>query len=172
MIPFHNAMSIAGGSEAVKTYVEFQAYIASQATGGLIAWNAIGTSTGTYRIVSPTTAQAPNLGVGLVGTTWGPASANGYSRANSWVFAAAVHGFPSAAVKDTQMAGSLEILVTIAALSGSANVIALDRNGLLSSALAAVSNRTSMTRLDYFDPVLGPMTMNPSTGTGPTPLTW
>jgi len=29
-----------------------------------------------------------------------------------------------------------------------------------------------MTRLDYFDPVLGPMTMNPSTGTGPAPLTW
>jgi len=118
VIPFASPLLHAAAIQSTKTYPEFQAYIAAQATGGLIAWSAIGTSTGTYRIVSPTTAQAPNLGNGLVGTTWGLASANGYSRYNSWVFAAAVHGFPSAAVKAAQMSASLEILVTLAALSG------------------------------------------------------
>ncbi|WP_313105287.1 hypothetical protein [Brevundimonas sp.] len=157
---------------SVKTYAEFQAYIAAQATGGLVSWSAISLSTGAYRLVSPTAAQAPNLGNGLMGTPWGPASANGYDRANSWVFAAAGHGFPSAAVKTAQMAGSLEIFIELAELTGSASVISLDRNGILSSANAGSAYRTAMTRLDYFDPVLGPMTMNPSTGSGPLALTW
>lgn len=162
---------IIGRAGGLKTYAEFQAYIATQASGGLVAWNALNLSAGTYRLVSPTTAEAPSLGAGLMGTTWGPASVNGYSRANSWVFAAAVHGFPSAVVKDAQMAASREILITLAVLSGSANVIALDRNALLSSAGTGRTDRTAMTRLDYFDPLLGHMTINPSTGVGPAPPT-
>jgi hypothetical protein len=169
----HRRGVIAGpkGGGTTKTYAEFQAHIATLATGGSLLWNNLTATAGSYRITSPTVAEAPNLGVGLAGTTWGPASANGYSRSNSWVFAAAAHGFPSSGVKDAQMAGALEIFITIITVAGTGNVDAVSRNGVTSAALTGRSDRQTMSVILYWDGTQAQQ-MNPSTGTGPTPYTW
>jgi len=159
----------AGAGGAMKTYAEFQAYVAAQATGGLIDWYNSFPSPGAFRLIG--TNSNPAF-MALNGTSWGPSSANGFQAASSAAGGAVIHGLPSQAVADALVAAGREVLATVAALPGNATTLNLTRNGLTSGWSPSANGRMAMTRLDYFDPTLGPMTMNPSTGAGPTPLTW
>lgn len=160
---------IIGRAGGMKTYAEFQAYVAAQASGGLIEWYGAFVSAGRYRLIG--TNYNPSF-MSLNGTTWGTSSANGFRSNVSAGGGAVIHGLPSQAIADALVAAGREVLVTVVTLSGSAATLALTRNGLTSTATASSVGRMAMTRLDYFDPALGPMTMNPSAGAGPTPLTW
>lgn len=160
---------IIGRAGAMKTYAEFQAYVAAEATGGLVDWYDAFVSAGTFRLIG--TNSNPSF-MALNGTTWGPSSANGFRANVSAAGGAVIHGLPSQAIADALVAAGREVLASVVALSGNATTLALTRCGLTSTSTANAAGRMAMTRLDYFDPVLGPMTMNPSTGTGPTPLTW
>lgn len=168
MIPFHNALSIAPG-EAMKTYAEFQDYIATLAVDGDRGWSSQSVSAGWYRW----TAASPSGP--MTGSPWGPSSSDGFGAGpNSRVARVVQHGLPSGPVFDAQVSGGLKGLMRIESVPYFPDTLpAVNRNGFNSSS-ASGGGLSAMrcTRLDYFDPVLGPMTMNPSTGTGPTPLSW
>ena len=83
------------------------------------------------------------------------------------------HGLPSEAVFNEQVASGR---VGFAQIVGQAffadSLPSVTRNGFTSAAASGGLSILLLTRLDYYDPTLGPVTMNPSAGTGPTPFTW
>jgi len=158
----------AGG--AMKTYAEFQAYIAALAVNGALDWyDSFPAGNGSYRSTAKNTNPA---WTSMTGTSWGPASANGFSRAVTSVSGAATHGVTSQAIIDAQVAAGREMFFKVTAFGTSANVISLTRNGFTSTAGIATNPRVRLDEIRYFDPALGPVLVDPFNGTGPAPFTW
>lgn len=167
----HRRGVIAGpkGGGTTKTYAEFQAYVDSEATSGDRSWTT-SLPSGDWRW---TAAAATGT---LSGSPWGPSSAEGFlSGLASRVARIVQHSLPSEAIFNEQVSSArVGFIRSVSSGSLPVSLPAVNRNGFTSSAASDAGGLATMliTRLDYFDPVLGPMTMNPSTGTGPTPLTW
>lgn len=155
---------------AIKTYAEFQTYAAAQAAEGVLDWyDAFPAGNGTYRATAKNTNPAFTS---LIGTSWGPSSNTGFARGVSSVSGAAIHGFTTQALIDAQVAAGREIIFKITGLGTAAAVVALNRNGLLSTAHAGAAPRVRLDEIRYWDHTLGPVVVDPFNGTGPTPFTW
>lgn len=156
----------AGG--ATKTYAEFQAYVAAQATSGDRSWTAQTSAAGSWRW----TAAA--AGGAMVGSSWGPSSPDGFQSGTASRIARIVqHGLPSEAIFNGQVSDARQGLVVIENVPYFPDSLpSVNRNGFSSSSGGSGLSCLRCTRLDYFDPALGPMTLNPSTGAGATPFTW
>lgn len=164
------ALKLRNGGGAAKTYAEFQAYIDTLAVNGALYWyDAFPTGNGSYRSTAKNTNPTFTA---LAGTSWGPSSPNGFARPTSSVSGAAIHGFTTQALIDAQVAAGREIFFKVTALTTSADVIGLSRNGLTSTAQSGVSSRVRLDEIRYFDPTLGPVMVDPLNGTGPAPFTW
>lgn len=156
----------AGG--AMKTYAEFLAYVATQAVDGDRSWTGQGVAAGSWRW----TAAA--AGGTMVGSSWGPLSPDGLQPgAASRIARVVQHGLRDEPTLNAQVAGGLAGLIVIENVPYFPELLpAVNRNGFNSSSAVGSLSAVRCTRLDYFDPALGPMTMNPSIGAGPTSLTW
>lgn len=149
-----------GGS--AKTYIDFQAHIATLATDGSVGWNSTATTTvGVYR----TTAAAATGG--MTGSPFYPEAAYGL---NSAVARIIQHSMPDQTAFNLLVSGGLEVLFQVATKSAGA-CAAVDRNGFLSSAQAS-GTRRACPRVLYYVNGVGAFEIDPSTGTGPTPYTW
>ena len=160
---------IIGRAGGMKTYAEFQAYVAAQAVDGDRGWTGQTVLAGAWRW----TAAA--AGGTLVGSSWGPSSPDGFqSGAASRIARIVQHGLPSLTVFNEQVASGRVGFIRVESVPYfPASLPAVDRNAFNSSSVSGGGfSALRCTRLDYFDPALGPLTTNPSTGAGPTPLTW
>lgn len=161
---------IIGRASGMKTYAEFQAYVAAQAVNGDRGWTSQTVLAGAWRW----TAAA--AGGTLVGSSWGPSSPDGFqSGAASRIARIVQHGLPSPDVFNEQAASGRVGFIRTEGVPYFPTILpAVDRNGFLSAAVSEPGGVATLrcTRIDYFDPALGPMTIDPSTGAGPTPLTW
>lgn len=138
-----------------KTYADFLAYITALAVGGSTPWDTLGVPAGIVRSTPISTTSV------LRGSPW--LARVGF--ANSNMAGVAQHSAPTQAVFDAIVAGGFECLFEIAASTGT--TVALDRNGLLSTAGSSATGRT-VSKFVYWDGSSA-WEMNPSTGTGPTP---
>lgn len=144
------------------TYDDFVAHITSTATGGALTWGATDTTAaGTFR----TTAATPSDF--MHGSPWMTEIRPG------WFYPCSLlrHGMVSQAAFDAQVSNGGQVMFrTIPTTSG--NVLAVDRNGFLSTATASVS-RQRCDLLVFWDFTLGKaQQMNPYAGTGPVDYTW
>lgn len=138
-----------------KTYADFQAHIiATYPT--TVAWASEAASVADYR----TTAAA------ATGTMQGSPYLISYRSAATC--RVVQHGLPSFAVFSEQVAGGKQVVIRQIA-SADTSAPAVDRNSFLSSDVAGGGGYWKCDRVIYFDDALGPMQVNPSTGTGPTP---
>lgn len=150
---------------------EFNAYVAAQATGGVQAWGgSLGSiAAGAYRITTEPTVPgyAP-----LVGSPWGPLSANGISASYSYWPRVIQHAMPSEAVFNAVKAASGQVLIRVEDGGiASPPYDAYTRNGFTSGATGATSTYIRrITELDAFIPGEGPVKMYPKLGLGPVPL--
>lgn len=147
-----------------KTYADFQAHIATLATGGVQAWTGTGmpNTSGTFR------STAAAAGGTMLGSPW----MGEYRRNNTDTNCARViqHAMPSEAAFNALVAGGFEFCFTQVGVAA-ANLIALNRNGYLSGALAGPVSSAQMTSLIYWDGTKA-QKMNPFAGTGPTGYNW
>lgn len=149
------------GGSAAKTYADFQAHIATLATGGALAWNSTATtSVGVYR----TTAAAATGG--MTGSPFYPEAAYGL---NSAVARIIQHSMPNQTAFNLLVSGGLEVLFQVATKSAGA-CAAVDRNGFLSSTQASGTKR-ACSRVLYWVSGVGAFEIDPQAGTGPTPYT-
>lgn len=153
-----------GGPAPSRTYNEWLVHMTSTsstnktwATGSMTT---VGAETARFR----TTCGSPTGS--MTGTPW-----QAHTSTSSNVARAVQHACPSLAAL-TAMAGlSYNVFLTVVLESGSINLPALNRNGY-TSAPDTASSGVKATRLDYYDPDLGPMYMLPFDGLGPFPYTW
>lgn len=150
----------------LKTYSEFVAKVTADATAGTRAWDATTTiAAGNY-----ITVCAAQTGV-LTGSPW-LSVFFGAGAATPAMCRIAQHSFPSQAVFNAQIAAARTVYAQIDTGSAPSGYAALNRNGYLSLSSASTGSPRVVSIFRYYDDTLGPMEMNPSTGTGPTPFTW
>lgn len=156
------AIPWASGS-AAKTYADFEAYITAQATSGDYPWtNAIDAAA---TLAFRTTVDVPSGA--MSGSSWGADYAFGGAGKMAALARVVQHGLPDLATL-TALAGTQILVRTSLYYNGPAP--ALNRNGFLSANDNSNANRGKCTEILYYDPVLGPMKMNPYASSGPTPF--
>lgn len=153
-------LPVSSGAASGKTYADFQAYIATQATDGVVAWGASAMSTGAYRTTAATATGA------MIGSSWNASfSMLGGGGAPCRV---TQHGLPSQAEFNAQVAAGREIFLRII-VGDDIGYSSLNRNGFTSSSGGADAFPAKCSELIYWDGSQA-QRMIPSTGTGPTPF--
>lgn len=158
----------AGG--AMKTYAEFQVYIAAQAPGTQPFSGSVGSITGAFRVTtSPTMpGYAP-----MVGSPWGPLSADGVSGSYSYWPRVIQHAMPDEATWNAVRAVGGEVLIRVEDGGiASPTYVAYARNGFTSDPGGGGTYRRFITEMLTFIPGQGPVRMQPQLGLGPAPITW
>lgn len=145
-----------------RTYAEFQAHIATLATGGVVSWTATTGSaypTGVYR----TTSASPT-GLSMRGSPWSSIAGGNLSAVGRLV----QHSMGSQASFDAIVAVGGEVLIQTT-VTGDSNIFtSLNRNGYNSQDSSFDQTEVRIVRCLYFEPSIGAFETNPSTGTGPT----
>lgn len=145
-----------------KTYAQFQAQIATLATGGALAWSALAQTAGSYRVTA--------------------AAATGTMFASSWndayffqSTAARViqHALTSEAVFNDQVSNGWEIFVVVTNTTTGINFVGSNRNGYMSSSFNDGNPyaRRTVTDLIRWDGSQA-WRSNPSIGGAETLYTW
>lgn len=146
-----------------KTYDDFVAHITARGVDGDQAWNAlVNINAGSY------TTQAGTVGSSTMrGSSW-LAKFAGDGAITRGVARVVQHGLPSQAIFNDQVAQARKVFLVVAAVTADFPV-ALNRNGYLSTGdNVNTSAIRACTELTYWYSGAA-WTMNPSTGTGPTP---
>lgn len=149
------------------TYDEFVTHITGLATGGSIAWGGQAGAAGSYR----TTAAAATGS--MYGTSW---SGSFYlvDVGGTTTCRLIQHGLPSLSEFEAQVAAGRQMFFGLS-ITSDGPLVATDRNGYLSLGSAGSFSRGVCTQLLFWsgsDTGGSAFSMNPSTGTGPTPYTW
>lgn len=163
MIPCASPMLHAGAIQGGKTYAEWLARITTLATGGVKSWGSqLATTAGKFR----TTAAVNGTGI-MIGSPW-----QDYASRFTNVERLIQHGLPLEEVFNEQCAAGREIYYEIVSLGSLSSFSGKTRNGFTSDSSDVASLAYNCPDVRYFDPVLGPMKMNPQAGTGPIPDEW
>lgn len=146
---------------AGKTYVEYQAHIATLATDGSTPWSSNSGKAGGKWRSTPEALGTANLW----GSSWMAHFAYDSSTARM-----VQHGVATQPVFDAIQAGGFGVYFEIVDIGVQTTFAALNRNGFLSAAYTEYSARRCVD-LICWDGTQA-WRMNPFAGTGPTPYTW
>lgn len=156
---------LAAGVSMGKTYAEFQAHIATLATGGSKDWaNNPALAAGAYRTIA---ATSPGF-ADMYGSVW-----NSYVYDNVPPSRLCQHGLPSQAIFNAQTAAGYQIFFRIVSFGDQALFTALNRNGYTSLGLTPDPSLASIkcTEIIRWDGSKA-WKSNPSIGGAETEYTW
>lgn len=157
---------VVGGVESGTPYAAFVAYITAQATGGARTWGTDASlGPGTYRTTAASAAGS------LTGSSWASIFRTTFAPCR-----VAQHGLPDEATFNAQIAGARQMMFRTASDGERQTFTGLDRNGFTSSDYdggpgGEVPALACSLVLYWVGTDVGgaAFSMNPSTGTGPTP---
>ena len=150
----------------VVSYAAYQAAMAAKATQGAVLGNAPVSAGGAYR-ATLNSVSAPTM----TGSCWNGRYFSYGAGGETRFQGVACHALPSQSVYDAQRAAGREVYLEVQGQSTDV-LPGYDRNGFLSNEdLSGSLFRARCLLFIYYDPVAGPMQMNPFAGTGPTPYT-